>query len=142
VGAAPGAAPGEALTTLATYRARREVAMFYRVDLRRDNAHSPAVAGVIRANDARLRTCYTDRLAEAPDLKGQMVFSFRLSRRSGTMSRIARVGGSLDDKRLEQCLRQRLAKLAFHPPRDMGGTLAYDFDARETALGPARAALP
>ena len=69
-----------------------------------------------------------------PQLRGHMVFAFQLSKASGTMKRVARVGGSITDAPLERCLRERLEALPFKPSRDMSGTVAYQFDAKESAI--------
>ena len=120
------------MTDLATYKVMRRVSMYYKLDLLKDNALSPAMAEVMRIGDDAVRGCYLERLEQSPQLKGQVALSFVLSKSSGTMRRIARIGGSLTDKPLVACIGRELGRLPFNPPRPVRGKLLYSFGVDET----------
>jgi hypothetical protein len=115
------------LHVLATVRPVRQIAMFYKLDLARDNALSKTMAGVMRENEHRIRGCYVERLEARPRLRGRLDLRFQVSKATGTMQWIARAGGNLSDPRLLRCVKQQLALLPFNPPRDLQGTLQYTF---------------
>lgn len=115
------------LHVLATVRPVRQIAMFYKLDLARDNALSKSMAGVMRQNEHRIRGCYVERLEARPKLRGRLDLRFHVSKSTGTMQWIARAGGNLSDPRLLRCVKQQLALLPFNPPRDLQGTLQYTF---------------
>jgi hypothetical protein len=115
------------LHVLATVRPVRQIAMFYKLDLARDNALSKTMAGVMRENEHRIRGCYVERLEARPKLRGRLDLRFQVSKATGTMQWIARAGGNLSDPRLLRCVKQQLALLPFNPPRDLQGTLQYTF---------------
>jgi len=112
---------------IASYKVSRRIAMFYKVDLKRHNYYSPAVAQRLQAYEQVVRQCYTDRLDSVPNLKGQVTFIFSMSKATGTIDKIAREGGSLKDQAVVQCVKQRIAKINFNPPRDMLGRIQFSF---------------
>ena len=119
---------------LAHQRVVRSIAMYYKIDLKQDNAHSPAFAGILQENDQSLRSCYVDRLDTVPNLKGNLVFDFELAPRIPSISHVSRIGGNIKDLPLERCLRERTIALPFHAPRKMRGTVTYSFEANLTTI--------
>jgi hypothetical protein len=120
------------LTTIATYKVNRQVSVFYKLDLAKDNRYAQAMATLLRQQEDKIRACYMQRLDATPQLKGQIAFSFVVSKTGGSMDRIKRIGGSLDDPRLNACLSRELAKVPLNPPRDMRGKLLYQFNVVES----------
>lgn len=120
------------MTTLATYRVLRQVSMFYKLDLLKDNVLTAAMADIMRTNDEKIRECYVSRLEEAPTLKGQIALSFLVSKASGGIRRVSQVGGTLTDRPLLGCISRELAKLSLNPPKSLRGRLVYSFDVVET----------
>jgi hypothetical protein len=113
---------------LGTYSVTRQISMYYRMDLLRDNAHAKDMATIMHIYDAPVRACYVDRLDSQPALRGDVDLSFAMSKNSGGMERIRHVGGTLKDPQLVKCLKRRLAEIPFQPPRNMQGKLRYRFD--------------
>jgi hypothetical protein len=113
---------------IGTYSVTRQISMFYRLDLLRDNEHSKDMAAIMHIYDAPVRACYVERLDDQPWLKGDVDLSFAMSKQSGGMEKIRHVGGTLRDPALVQCLKRRLAEIPFQPPRDMRGKLRYRFE--------------
>jgi hypothetical protein len=117
-----------ALRATATFT--REISMFFRLDLFKYNYHAKAVAGVLTVSDPKMRTCYVDRLGDEKDLKGDVRFTFLLSKQTGTMARLKHTGGALKDAKLVECLYYELAQIQFPVPENMIGELTYSFDVR------------
>lgn len=122
----------------------RQIGMFYKLDLAQDNRHAQSMVQVMRYFDDRLRSCYTDRLEEQPDLQGLLIVRFKLSKDTGMMRKIKRAGGNLSDTKVFRCLKRQLARMPFDPPRDLDGTLYYRFGIfdRRTSFKSERAASP
>lgn len=112
---------------IGTEKIERQIGMFYKLDLAKDNEHGPAMVEVMKFFDDGLRSCYTDRLEARPDLQGSLILRFKVSKDTGTMRKIKRSGGNINDKRMYQCLKKQLAIMPFDPPRDIRGTLYYRF---------------
>ena len=126
------ASPGSRLTTLATYKVNRNVGMYYKLDLGKENRYANAMATLLRQQEEKFRACYLTRLDQTPELRGLIAFSFVVTKAGGNMDHIKRVGGSLDDPRLSACLSRELAKVPLNPPRNIRGKLLYSFDVVET----------
>lgn len=120
------------MTTLATYKVGRDISMFYKLDLEQENRYANAIAMLLRQQEEKFRACYLARLDQSPQLRGHIAFSFVVTKAVGSMDHIKRVGGSLDDPRLNACLSRELAKVALNPPRNLRGKLLYSFDVIET----------
>lgn len=118
----------ETQVPIASYRLARQISMFYRLDLRKDNAHSLRVAAAMREHDNVLRDCYMKRLDDSPQLRGNVELTFALSKTAQAFTEINHVGGSMKDKSLVGCLKQRLAEIPFSPPHDIHGSLNYSFN--------------
>ncbi len=119
------------MAELATTQIKRQIAMFYRLDLRENNAHTPAMVTIMRAHESKIRGCYTGRLDARPDLRGQVALAFSISKSTGTINRLKRVGGDIDDKPFLRCMKRQLVSMPFKPPYDMAGKLTYSFDFTE-----------
>lgn len=118
-------------TLLASYRTIRQVSMFYRLDLRKDNGHSPKVAAAIRLHDSQVRDCYATRLDSTPQLRGNVELTFALSKSAQAFRDINRVGGTMTDKSLVGCLKQRIAEIPVNPPHDIYGSLDFNFSYKD-----------
>lgn len=127
------ASPGSRLTTLAaTYGSTAMSAcILHKLDLGKENRYANAIATLF-ASAEKFRACYLTRLDQTPELRGHIASSFVVTKAGGSMDRIKRVGGSLDDPRLNACLSRELAKVPLNPPRNLRGKLLYSFDVIET----------
>jgi len=114
----------------ATLTFTRQIAMFYKLDLFKHNHHAKGVAAVLAVSDPNLRTCYTDRLEWNDALKGDVKYTFLLSKATGTMSKLKHTGGSANDPKLVECLYYELAQAQFPAPENMIGELTFTFDVR------------
>jgi hypothetical protein len=102
--------------------------MFYKLDLMKHNDHAKAIAGVLTVYDPNIRKCYTDRLDDNDSLKGDVKFTFLLSKQTGTMAKLKRTGGSLGDPKLAECMYYELSQIQFPVSENMIGELTYTFD--------------
>ncbi len=114
----------------ATVTFTREISMFYKLDLFKYNYHAKAVAAVLAVSDPKMRTCYTGRLDDKNDLKGEVKFTFLLSKQTGTMAKLKHTGGTAKDAKLVECMYYELAQAQFPVPENMIGELTYSFDVR------------
>jgi hypothetical protein len=115
----------------ATITFTRQIAMFYKLDLFRHNYHGKAIANVLTVYDPNLRRCYTDRLDFNDALRGDVKFTFLLSKQTGTMSKLKASGGSASgDPKLVECMYNELAAIQFPVPENMIGELTYIFDVK------------
>ena len=105
----------------------RQIGMFYKLDLAKDNDQARSMVEIMRLFDERLRTCYTDRLEDQPDLSGLLIVRFKLQKNTSNMRKIKRAGGDLSDREMFRCVKRQLASMPFDPPRDIQGTLYYRF---------------
>ncbi len=112
---------------IANYKVSRKIAMVYKVDLKRHNYYSPAVAQRLQAYDEVVRQCYVNRLDAVPNLKGHITFNVTLSKSTGTIDKIERTSGSLKDQAVVQCIKQRIARINFNPPTNMLGKIQFAF---------------
>lgn len=115
----------------ATITFTRQIAMFYKLDLFRHNHHGKAIANVLSVYDPNLRRCYTDRLDFNDALRGDVKFTFLLSKQTGTMSKLKASGGSAaGDPKLVECMYNELAAISFPVPENMIGELTYIYDVK------------
>lgn len=114
----------------ATVTFTRQIAMFYRLDLFRHNHYAKSIANVLTVYDPNLRRCYMDRLEVNDALKGDVKFTFLLSKSTGTMAKLKHTGGSANDPKLAQCIYYQLAQIQFPVPENMIGELTYSYDVR------------
>lgn len=111
-----------------TMQSTRQIAMFYKLNLFKHNQYAQDVSDVLNVYDAKLRTCYTDRLDFNENLRGNITFRFILSRETGTMRKISFAKGTLNDPKMIECLILELAQIQFPPKETMIGELTYTFD--------------
>jgi len=115
----------------ATIKFTRQIAMFYKLNLFKFNYHAQAVANVLSVYDPNMRRCYTDRLAVNEHLRGDVKFTFLLSKQTGTMAKIRATGGSAaSDPKLVSCVYYELAQIQFPVPENMIGELTYTYDVK------------
>ncbi len=114
----------------ATVTFTRQIAMFYKLNLFRRNDHAKAIASVLSVYDPNLRRCYTDRLDFNENLKGDVKFTFLLSKQTGTMSKLKVTGGSATDPKLVECMYNELAAIQFPVPENIIGELTYIYDVK------------
>ena len=112
---------------LATYRYRREISMYYRIDLAGNNSHAAGLASVMRGYDEPIRACYADRLETLPSLTGDLLLSFSLLKSSSNVSQIVRVGGSITDLVTISCVIRRVGEIRFQSKYDLHGKVHYHF---------------
>ena len=112
---------------LAAYRYRREISMFYRIDLAANNSHAAGLASVMRAYDEPIRACYADRLETIPNLTGDLLLSFALLKSSSNVSQIVRIGGSITDLATISCVMRRVGDIHYQSKRDLLGKVHYHF---------------
>lgn len=108
----------------------RQIAMFFKLDLTQNNHFAKPIAEVLTTFDPNLRACYTDRLDTNETLKGDVKFTFLLSKETQTMTKLRHTGGSADDPKLVECIYYELAKMQFPVSRNMLGEITYTFDAQ------------
>ena len=120
-------APVDPMQDLASYTIARKISMYYRLDLKRDNFWSKSLAATFRDHDGRMRSCYTDRLHAQPTLKGALTFTFRLEKGRKTVRDMKRIGGTINDSHLAECLRQRTTEIPVNPPHNMNGLITWEF---------------
>ena len=117
--------PGE---LRASYTIRRQISMFFALNLFRDNASARGVADILKVYDPQMRGCYTDRLEEADGLRGTVQFKFVLSKQNGGIRGLKHVGGTLADPPLVKCLFDTLSGMNIPVNSNMIGELTYTFD--------------
>lgn len=107
----------------------RSVSMVYKMDLRQFARYNRSVLPVLQGHDARLRSCYTDRLEENDRLGGTVSFRFILTKRTGTVRKLTYTGGTIKDGKMIKCLYYELAQLHFPVRAPVDGRLTFQFRA-------------
>jgi len=110
-----------------TITSTRQISMFYQLNLFRHNEHAAQIANVLAVSEGILRQCFIDRLDDGEHLGGDVVFTFLLSKQSGTMIKLKHTGGSLTDPKVIECMYLELAQIQFPVADNMLGELTYDF---------------
>lgn len=112
------------------FRTTRTIQMIYKLDLFRFNVHSPEMAKVLQANDADIRSCYTDLLDKQGDAKGILIYSFVYSGiNQGIKSLKVKSGESkLKDSEFQECLYYKLRGLTFPLRQSLAGELSFQFN--------------
>lgn len=108
----------------------RQISMFYALNLFRHNYLAQEISQVLVVYDPNLRRCYTDRLDDKEHLRGDVKFTFLLSKTSGTMTKIKHSGGSAADPKLVRCMYLELAQIQFPIKENIVGEVTYTYDAR------------
>ena len=108
----------------------RQISMFFKLDLLRQNRFAKSVADVLTTYDANMRKCYTDRLDFNDDLRGEVRFTFLLAKASGTMIKVKSTGGTIADPKLSECLFMELSHMQFSVAENLVGELIYTYDVK------------
>jgi hypothetical protein len=107
----------------------RLVALFYKLNLFKHNYYAKAMSETLTVYDGTLRQCLLDRMAQLDlDIRGQLVFTFILNKTTGTLTKIKKSGGTVQDQDLIRCLSLKLQSIQFSPDSSMIGELTYTFD--------------
>jgi hypothetical protein len=115
----------------ATIRATRSIQMTYKVDLFQDNRWGKDIVPILSANDAHLRSCYTD-LLEAESLQsGILAYSFVYSGEAGSIKGLKIKGSGFKNPRFLECMYLKLLGLTFPVKKSMIGELTFQFQASE-----------
>jgi len=112
----------------ATAMFTRQISMFYALNLFRHNNMAREVSNVLVVYDPNIRRCYTDRLDEREDLRGDVKFTFLLSKATGTMNKVKSTGGTANDPKLVRCMYLELGQMQFPVEENMVGEVTYTFD--------------
>lgn len=112
----------------------RNIVMFFKLDLFKQNFMAKDVAAVLSTVDPAVRQCYIDRLDEINGennvLKGTVALKILLSKATGTMKKIKVGESTLNDPKLIRCMTLELGKLSFPLKENAIGELTYTFDLR------------
>jgi hypothetical protein len=114
-----------------TVTTRRQLAMFYKLNLFKHNYFAKSMSDTLTVYDTAMRKCHTDRMDQTgEDIKGQITFTFLLAKSSGTLTKIKNSNGSIKDPELIRCLSLKLQSIQFSPNTSMIGELSYTFDVK------------
>lgn len=108
----------------------RTISMFYALNLFRHNYLAQSISQVLVVHDPDLRRCYTDRLEYDESLRGDVKFTFLLSKTTGTMTKLKQSGGSILDPKLIRCMYLELGQIQFPVRDNMVGEVTYTYGAR------------
>lgn len=121
---------GKASELRKTVTFSRQIAMFYKLDLFRHNSHARQISAVLQTYEPNFRRCYTDRLGDDGTLRGDVKFTFLLSKQTGTMAKLKNTGGSMPDPKVAECMYLELGQIQFPVPENMVGELTYTYDVK------------
>ena len=108
----------------------RQISMFFKLDLLRQNRFAKSVGDVLSTYDANMRKCYTDRLDFNDELRGDVRFTFLLAKASGTMIKIKATGGTIADPKISECIYMELSHMQFSVAENLVGELIYTYDVK------------
>ncbi len=109
-------------------KANREIGMFFRLNLFKNNAMAPMVAAAIASVDSQIRDCYGDALQRLGDIRGDAKFKFALAKQAGPFKKISIGTGSIGDQQFHECMLVALQQLKFPEIKAMLGELVYYFE--------------
>jgi hypothetical protein len=109
-------------------RTNREVGMFFRLNLFKNNAMAPMVAATIASTDSQIRDCYGEALQRVGDFRGDVKFKFALAKQAGPFKKISIGSGSIGDQQFHECMLLALQQLKFSEIKAMLGELVYHFE--------------
>lgn len=112
-------------------RSVEQIGMFYGLNLFKHNHFAQKMMAVLEGDDAKMRECYTDRIAVKSGIRGDLKFRFILSKLSKGMKGLKRSGGSISDPKLVECVYYRLGGLTFPVNTNMIGEVTYQFDVKK-----------
>jgi hypothetical protein len=105
--------------------------MLYKVDLGAEQRYSKSIVSTLASQDLDLRTCYMDQLDRDGSLQGQISFRFRVNSSDGAMQNIKFQGGSLNSKKVAECLYYTLGKMQFPITKNLDGQLTFYFNFKD-----------
>lgn len=111
----------------AAFSTQRQISMHYKVDLGKEQRYSKSIVNTLASQDLDLRTCYMDQLDRDGSLQGQISFRFRVNSGDGAMQSIKYSGGSLNSKKVVECLYFALGKMQFPIARTLDGRVTFYF---------------
>ncbi len=111
----------------AAYRFSRSIAMYYKLNLFRQNQFAPLVIGVIQSNDADIRSCYTDFLDRGTVEQGLVNYTMLLSNQTHSIKTLKVKQTDIKDERFMECLYYKLMALSFPVKESMIGELTLTF---------------
>lgn len=111
----------------AAFSMQRQISMHYKVDLGAQQRYSKSIVSTLASQDLDLRTCYMDQLDRDGSLQGQITFSFRVNSGDGSMQNIKFNGGSLNSKKVVECLYFTLGKMQFPIAKNLDGRVTFYF---------------
>lgn len=114
----------------ATITFTKQISMFYALNLFRHNYIAQEVSNVLVVFDPNIRRCFTDRLEEKEDLRGDVKFTFLLSKATGTMNKVKNTGGTASDPKLVRCMYLELSQMQFPIKENIVGEVTYTFDVK------------
>ncbi len=108
-------------------RVSRGISMLYKIDLYRQNAYAPDLARVLEANDADIRSCYTDLLEKQGDVKGKLAYSFVYSGNNQGIKSLKLREATITDPGFQECMDLKLRGLTFPLRQSVAGDLLFQF---------------
>ena len=115
----------------AAFSTQRQISMHYKVDLGPAQRYSRSISNTLASQDLDLRTCYMDQLDRDGSLQGQISFRFRVNSTDGAMQNIKFSGGSLNSKKVVECLYFTLGKMQFPINKNLDGQLTFYFNSKD-----------
>lgn len=114
--------------TVANVRTSRVIDMRYMLDMYEHNNRAKQVSEILDMRDNNIRECYSDRVIDAPGLKGTLTFTFRFSRSTPGFHALQRSGGTIRDVFLESCITAELQRIPVSAFVSGRGELRYSFN--------------
>ena len=111
----------------ASYKTTQTISMYYALDLMRHNRLANQVVPILNHNDPNIRSCYTDRLYEDPELSGTIEYKFIISSVSKSIVRLKPTGGTIRSSKMIECIYYQLKGLDFPVTDTMGGSITFTF---------------
>lgn len=108
-------------------RGSRAIQMSYKLDLFQNNSVASEMARVFQANDADIRSCYTDLLEKQGDAKGDLIYSFVYSGIAQGIKSLKVKRSALKDSEFQECLYFKLRALTFPQRQSLAGELSFHF---------------
>ena len=123
--------PEDPLPQVASYRYRREISMYYKLELAASKAQIANTLAVMRAHDHEIRSCYAERLEQVTGLSGDLQISFVLQKATGLAVNVSRTGGSLSDLATITCVTKKIGEMRFNAKGDYRGRVRYAFTSND-----------
>lgn len=115
----------------AAFTLQRQISMMYKVDLGAEQRYSKSIVSTLASQDLDLRTCYMDQLERDGSLQGQISFRFQITRSDGAMGNIKYQSGTLNSKKVVECLYYTLGKMQFPIAKNLAGVVTFYFNFKD-----------